>query len=133
VEYVKQRICLDLGWEDGSPEMARFQEQMLFWKSEDWLYEKEFRKAFVHSSPSLVTRALEDKCYGCKSTGYFFPFPAEAIVSVTLGPRVSPEYETKVREVLQKPHFSQVKLDRAVLRQSNFALEFEPVKRHVAT
>ncbi len=128
VEYVKQRICLDLSWEEGSPEMERFRDEIVFRKSEDLLYEKEFRKTFVHSSPSLVTRAIEDKCTGYKSTGYFFPFPAEAVVSVTLGPRVSAECENDVREVLQTPHFSKVILDRAILNQSNCALEFEPVK-----
>jgi hypothetical protein len=60
-----------------------------------------------------------------RTLGYFIPFPPEAIVSVTLGPRNSPELENEVREILQKPCFAHVKLDHAVLHKSAFVLEFE--------
>jgi hypothetical protein len=122
VVYIKERIFFDACWEVGSSELATYEDQVIFSKSADWSYEDEFRQIFTLSSSSLTKKPLEDKN---KTLGYFLPFPPEAIVSVTLGPRISPELENKVREILQKPCFSNVKLDRAVLDKSDFALEFE--------
>jgi hypothetical protein len=120
VNYVKERVVFDACWPAGSPELLKYEEDVILSKSDDWLYEEEVRQFFTLSSPSLTKRPLEDK-----TTGYFLPFPAEAIVSVTLGPRCSPELEKDVRELLLKPNFFRVKLDRAVLNKNDFVMEFE--------
>lgn len=146
VTYVKERVACDACWEVGSPELLQFEEQVIFFKSDEWLYEDEFRQFFPLSSTSLKKKPLDNKekysknflwkCVrsfkkfvGLKNkdqpTGYFLPFPPEAIVSVTLGPRSSPELEKEVREILQKPCYADVKLDHAVFHKSDFVLEFE--------
>jgi hypothetical protein len=121
VKYDKQRVWFDACWEIGSPEMAMFDDQITFSKSTDWSYEEEFRQIFTLPSSLLVKKAVYDidRTWGC-----FLPFPPEAIVSVTLGPRCSPEFESEVREVHQKPCFAHVKFDRAVLHESDFVLDF---------
>lgn len=145
VTYVSNRVVHDACWEDGSPEMANFENQIIFSKSVDWIYEQEFRQIFTLSS--LTKKPLEEKsknsrsflrkcarsflrCVGLRdkdhTLGYFLSFPPEAVVSVTLGPRSSPELESEVQQILQKPCFSHVeKPDRAVLHKNDFVIEFE--------
>ena len=122
VDYVKERVVFDSCWEDGSPEMAKYEEQVIFSKSLDWDYEREFRQIISLSSPLLIKKPLKCKVH---TPGYFLPFLPEAIVSVTLGPRCPPELADEVRTLLQRPGFSRVKLDRAVLHKDDFTLEFE--------
>jgi hypothetical protein len=102
--------------------MANYESQIISSKSDDWSYEHEFRQIFALSSSSLTKKPLKDND---QNLGYFLSIPPEAIVSVTLGPRCSPELENEVREVLQKPCFSNVKLDRAVLHKNDFVIEIE--------
>lgn len=150
VNYVGERVILDACWEVGSPELLNYEEQIIHSKSLAWKYEGEFRQFFPLSSSSLVKKPLEDKekhpdnllrkCtqlflkyLGFKNTaqsfGYFLPIPPEAIVSVTLGPRCSPDFENEVRGILQKPCFSHVEIfDRAVLHKNNFLIDFESVQ-----
>jgi hypothetical protein len=123
VEYVKQRPRLDLCWAENSAEREYFRDAITFHKSDAWRYETEFRKVFVLASPQMEEKPLADG-----TPGYFLKFPPEAIVSATLGPRVSVECETDVKNVLQRPHFSHVSLDRAILDRGEFKLEFVPVK-----
>ncbi len=132
VHYVEQRVVFDACWKPGAPELDRYEVQLIFRKSADWTYENEFRQIFTLQSPPLVPRPYENKTTGLKTTGYFLPFPPEAIVSVTLSPRVSPECESEVKEILQKPHFSKVNLDRAILNKADFKLKFEAVKKNIS-
>jgi hypothetical protein len=124
VNYVKERVAFDACWPAGSPELLKYEEDVILSKSDAWLYEQEVRQFFALSSHSLTKKLLEDK-----TTGYFLPFPAEAIVSVTLGPRCLPDLENEVRELLQKPHFSNMKkFDHAILHENNFSIDFEPMQ-----
>jgi len=104
VDYVKERIVFDSWWEFGSPEMEIYEVRIIVSKGGDWKYEDEFRQIFTFSSSSLVGKPPEDVDKD-KTPGYFLPFPPEAIVSVTLGPRCSSELENGVVEMLKKPHF----------------------------
>jgi hypothetical protein len=121
VNYVKERVVFDSCWENGTPEMDSYNHKLIFSKSEDWIYEGELRQFFWLSK--LKSKLLDDG-----TIGHFIAFPAEAIVSVTLGPRCSPEFEKDVQETVLKPPFSDVKLERAVLNKNNFIIEFEPLK-----
>jgi len=120
VNYVKERVIFDACWAAGSPELLKYEEDVILSKSDAWIYEGEFRQFFWLSK--LKPKPLDDG-----TAGHFLPFPAEAIVSVTLGPRCSPDFEKDVRELLVKPSFPNVKLDRAVLNKNDFIIEFEPV------
>jgi Protein of unknown function (DUF2971) len=120
VDYVKERVVFDSCWEEGTPEMDDYNHKVIFSKSDVWSYEEEFRQFFWLSK--LSPKPLEDG-----TLGRFLSFRAEAIVSVTLEPRCSPELRKDVRELLAKPDFCHVKLDRAVLNKDNFVIEFEPV------
>jgi hypothetical protein len=103
--------------------MANYENQIVLAKSDVWAYEDELRQVFKLSSSALIKKSLNDKD---KTPGYFLPFPPEDVVSVTLGPRCSPELERDVRIILQKPCFSKVVLDRANLHDKAFELSFEP-------
>lgn len=122
VIYVKERVGRDACWKAGSSELLEFEKQIIFFKNAEWQYEAELRQFFALSSTSLSKKPLKDEA---KTLGYFLPFPPEAVISVTLGPRCSPEFENEVREILRQPGFAHVKRDRAVLHKSDFALEFE--------
>jgi hypothetical protein len=128
VHYGPQRVVFDACWEEGSDEMKRYEEEIIVSKNADWIYEAEFRQIFRLSSHELKKRDLVNKCTGLKTDAYFLPFPAEAVVSVTLGPRCCPAFQKEVIEVLHQPHFSKVQIERAILKKSDFVLEFEPVK-----
>ena len=127
VKYVRKRPFFDSSWDDRSQKMALYRQQMMTFKNDDWSYENEFRQILTLSSLPLVPRLHHDRNSGLKSTYYFLPFPPAAVVSVTVGPRCSPEFEKQVSRVLQKRAFSHVKLDRAILHKSDFVLEFDPV------
>lgn len=121
VEYVKERVIFDACWENETPEMNSYNRKIIFTKSDAWAYEGEFRQFFQLSK--LEAKPLDDG-----TAGYFLRFPAEAIATVTLGPRCSPQFERNVLKILLDPAFCKVKLDRAVLNENNFAIEFEPVE-----
>jgi len=118
VAYVKKRVFFDACWEIGSSEMENYDEKVVFSKSDVWSYEEEFRQLFLLSS--LETKSLNDG-----TPGYFLPFPPEAIVSVTLGPRCSPQLENEVQEILRMPNFSSVKVDHAFLHKNSFMIKFK--------
>jgi len=122
VTYVQNRVVYDACWEEGAPELLKkYEDQIIYYKSIAWKYEDELRQFFPLTSSSLIKKPLK------KTLSYFLSLPPEAIVSVTLGPRCSPELDNKVRKILQKPCFSLVKLDRAVLHKDDFVLEFEAI------
>jgi len=121
VNYVGKRIVFDTSWDSRSPELANYEDQIIFSKSEEWKYEQELRQAFQ-------LRDLQRRPLGEKGTlAHFLPIGREVVVSVTLGPRCSPEQENYVRLILQQPGFSHVKLDRARVDEDNFSLRFEPI------
>jgi hypothetical protein len=130
VTYVENRVVYDACWEEGSPELLKnYEEQIICYKSIAWKYEDELRQIFTLPSSSLPSPYLTEKPPKGedKTAGYFLTFSPEAIVSVTLGSRCSSELENSVVEILKKPDFSHVKLDRAVLHKDDFVLEFEPI------
>lgn len=124
VDYVKERVVFDCCWEVGSPELANYENQLIFSKSAEWSYEQELRQAFQLSDfPGARRRPLGEK----GTPGYFLPINPEIIVSVTLGPRCSPEQEGDVRGILKDPRLRHVRLDRARVDEDNFTLRFEPI------
>jgi len=122
VAYVNERVVFDSCWGVGSPEMATYEDQIILCKGKDWSYENELRQMFPLSSSLLIKRPLKNSN---STPGYFLPFPPAVIVSITLGPRCSPELENEVGRILEKPCLAHVKRDRAVLHRNEFVLEFE--------
>jgi hypothetical protein len=120
VSYVRERIKLEANWQidmrDPKTQEAIF--QMMSSKGEDWIYEQELRQFFRLSK-------LKKKRLKGKTVRYFQPISSNAIVSVSLGVRCSKNLENKVRSLLSNSHFSHVKLDRAGLHKTDFALKFE--------
>jgi hypothetical protein len=114
----------DSCWDEGSPELQDYEDKILLSKAVAWQYEDEFREIFTLSSHPLTQNMVTDKCTGSTTTVYFLPFLPEAIVSVTLGPRCSSDFEKEVQTVLRNSHFSHVKLDRAILNKNDFQLHF---------
>jgi hypothetical protein len=86
-------------------------------KNEEWSYENEERQIF--KLDQLKCQLLSNG-----TPGYFLPFPPTALVSVSLGTRSPPALAHMVRSLLSDSRFSHVKLDRAGLHESKFALEF---------
>jgi hypothetical protein len=121
VDYLKERVVFDACWKNGTPEMDSYNHKLIFSKSDAWIYEQELRQFFWLSK-------LKPKPLDNGTLGHFLSFPAEAVVSVTLGPRCLPEFEKDVQETVLKPPFFDVKLDRAVLNKDNFTIEFKPVE-----
>lgn len=117
VAYVRERVTFDSTWEERDPRLSVFEDQVIFSKNDDWSYEQELRQFFRLSS--LVKKPLDDK-----SLGYFMPLPPEVVTSVTLGVRCPVELMEEVQVALHNPRLSHVKLDRAVLHESEFALQF---------
>jgi hypothetical protein len=99
-------------------EWLQRKEEFIFSKNDEWRYEEELRQLFMLSP--LRKRMLENG-----STGYFSSVPFEAIASVTLGIRSSPELQKEIQLLLKRNDLSHVKLDKAVLHKSDFALDFE--------
>ncbi len=128
VDYVKERVVLDMSWELGAPGREKLgdkiMDQLIFSKSAEWCYEQELRQAFQLSDfGGLRARPLSGK----GTLGYFLPIGPEVIVSVTLGPRCSPEQESYVRAILKDSRLRHVRLDRARVDEDNFTLRFEPI------
>lgn len=124
VNYVKERVIFDACWELGSPELADYENRIIFSKGEEWSYEQELRQAF--QLRDLLRRPIG----GAGAFGYFLPVPPDAITSVTLGPRSSSEHESYIREILQHSPLlagRRVALDRTCLEQATFSLRFEPI------
>jgi len=118
VKYVRARVQIDERARDQSVEWFKSKDDLIFAKNDEWAYEQELRQLFLLSS--LTKRPLDDG-----TPGYFRPISPLAVLSVTLGARCSPELANKVRLILQSQHFSNVRLDRAFLHESDFALRFE--------
>ncbi|HZL13479.1 MAG TPA: DUF2971 domain-containing protein [Verrucomicrobiae bacterium] len=119
VSYVPKRILWEFEWKVRLDDL-KTQDALvktMSSKSEDWRYEQELRQVFSLSE-------LKKKMLGKKKVGYFHPISSRAIVGVSLGVRCSKNLEKKVRSLLKRPHLSHIKLDRAVLHETDFALEF---------
>lgn len=119
VSYVSERVTFDERWKENSEQCRNFYHRIIFSKNDDWAYENESR--IIRQLDKLKQVRLHDG-----RTGYFGSFPPEAIQAVTLGARCTKKFEDEVRAVLQDKKFAHVKLDRAKLHRSAFALEFEP-------
>lgn len=119
VDYVRERVVFDTTWKESDPRMFAYEKKMVFSKNEDWRYEGELRQFFQLTSSLLREKPLDDG-----GLGYFQPIPPDAVVSVTLGAKSSAEFEKKVRLALAQTSLSHVKIDRAVLHDSEFALKF---------
>lgn len=120
VDYVRKKPVFDANWKQGLPEMADYEDQLVWKKNDEWRYERELRQIF--SLASLTTKPLTDS-----TLGYFLSIPPSAVVSVTLVPKGAPQLESEVRQMLQNPLFSHVKLDRAILSKNDFSLYFRLV------
>jgi Protein of unknown function (DUF2971) len=124
VNYVSERIVFDMNWEMGGAEERKYAEMLIFTKNEEWKYENEVRQIFpLDECP--IKKPFKDKRTEKEMTNHFYPMPAEAIQSVSLGIKCSTELESQIRLVLQNKHFSHVKLERARLHDSKFELTFE--------
>jgi hypothetical protein len=117
VNYVTKRPKMAANWDTSDPEIQEAIYQTMSSKSKDWIYEQELRQFFKLSK-------LKKKPLKNKTVGYFQPISTDAIATVSLGVRCSKKLENKVRSLLKTPHFSHVKLNRAVLHESEFALKF---------
>lgn len=117
VNYVRERIVFDATWKESSAEVREYEQKMVFSKNEDWRYEGELRQLF--ELPKLKQKLLDDG-----TLGYFLPIPAAAVLSVTLGTKCSAELEKIVCSALAQGNLSHVKLNRAVLHESEYALKF---------
>jgi hypothetical protein len=118
VEYVRERVVLDSSCAPGGLKERTSTEQLIFSKNDEWKYEDELRQLFT-------LRGLPQRPLDNGTTGYFLPIPPAVLTSVSLGMRCPAELERKVRSALRNPGLSHVKLDRAVLHQSEFVLRFE--------
>lgn len=118
VNYIRERVVYDQNWKGGSKEFADYFQQLVFSKNDAWKYEGELRLI-------IELKRLRKKQFREGRIGYFGSFPAEVIQTVTLGAKCTKQFEDSVRAVLQDKKFAHVKLDRAVLHRSEFALEFK--------
>jgi len=118
VKYVRERVLFDASWLERDARVRAFEKQLVFSKYMDWAYEQEVRQMF--NLPALKQKQLKDG-----TLGYFLTVPPQAIVRVTLGARCPNDLTNKVLKALQNPTLAHVKLDRAVLHDSDFALRFE--------
>ena len=117
VTYCKERVLCDTAWPQGSAKELEYTERLVFSKNDEWDYENEWRQVFTLRG--LIPAPLYDG-----TIGYFLPLPHEVIVSVYFGYRCQPQLEKNVRSILAKPEFSHVKIQRAILHPSEFALVF---------
>lgn len=118
VNYGHRRALWDTSWKSGSTEENVYLEQLVFSKNDEWRYEDELRQLFNLSG--LRKHPLSNGVLG-----HFLPIPPEIILTVSLGQRCPSALENSVRIVLSDPRLSHVKLDRAVLHESDFDLGFE--------
>jgi hypothetical protein len=118
VNYVRTRVRIDESAQNMNAEWLQRKEEFIFSKNDEWRYEEELRQLFMLSP--LRKRALKNG-----SAGYFSVIPSEAIVNVTLGIRSSPELGKEIQSLLKNNNFSHVKFEKAILHQSDFALDFK--------
>jgi hypothetical protein len=118
VKYVEHRVVFDANWRIGSAQMSAYDDQLILSKGSEWSYERELRQFFKLTS--LIKKPLRNG-----SPGYFLPIPSSAIVSVTLSPRRSRQCEGEIQTILRVPTFRHVRLDRAILHQTDFSLTFQ--------
>lgn len=91
-------------------------------KSQHWAYEKEWRMMFA------LADATEVKVFGEKQF-HLFSFPANAILSVTFGCRMSQLKRDEITEVLQgDPHLAGIDMYQAFTDDKLFCLNICPVK-----
>jgi hypothetical protein len=117
VKYVRQRVLFDSAWKEGSVDERNFENQIVFSKNEEWSYEEELRQLFLFAR-------LNQKQLDRHLIGYFLPIQAEAIVSVTVGPRCSKGLYTAIQGALKVPHLRHVEFNRAELHETEFKLNF---------
>lgn len=120
VDYVTERVLFDAAWENNDPRAKTYHHCIVFSKNDDWRYESEFRQIFKLAG--LKQKPLE------KGTmGFFLQLPPKSISKVIIGARSSPDFLKKVQAELSKPHFSHVKLSRAMLHESKYALTIDEI------
>ena len=119
VNYAKDRVGVDIAWalrraeaSDGVPRKT------LKTKSEVWSYEKELRSIFKLSDLDSISSN------GRKE--YFWKIPKEVIREIKLGYRCPKATEDSVRTAITGSDLRHVKLQRASLDDTRFALLFGP-------
>jgi hypothetical protein len=119
VDYSKERVPVSISWtlkkRDLSENVPR---QTLTTKSEVWSYEKEIRSIFKLSDLESVSSAGR--------TNYFWKIPVEVISEVKLGHRCPKATENSVRAAIASSDLRYVKLKRAELDDTRFAILFRP-------
>jgi len=117
VSYVRERPVWNMSWVPGGVEEKAFIEQLVFSKNKEWEYEDELRQLFTLDG--LKRRPLSNG-----AQGFFLPIPPDIISTVSLGKQCPSSLEDEVRRALKGPRLSHVKLDRAMLHESDFDLRF---------
>jgi len=138
VYYGLERLRVDTALEEAGSEAQRFDDAVIrgiFLKNKEWAYEDELRQIFKLDDP-LITREpivdektgkpIIDEKTGKEALSYFYPLPAEAVVSVSFGTNCPTELEEQVNRALQRnPNLAHVRRDRARPHESEFELVFE--------
>ena len=123
MKYVRERVRYDATWKLGSVPLLRYEDEILLSKNADWEYEQEQRQIFVLST--LNKKPLDDG-----TTGFFLPFPTDAVTQVILGARCSSDLAKRAKELVPSK-FPKAQVLRASLHQSQFTLTIAPVSPHL--
>jgi hypothetical protein len=119
VDYSKERVPVSISWTLEKPdESENVPLRTLKTKSEVWSYEKEIRSIFKLSDLESVSSA--------GGTTYFWKIPAVVISEVKLGHRCPKASENSVRAAIASSDLRHLRLERAELDDTRFALLFRP-------
>ena len=108
-------------WDTSCPPKGQLEQEMVenlvFSKNIEWSYEAEVRQLFQLNGLRRV-KSNEGELL------YFQAIPPEIVLTVSLGTRCPTALEKDVRLALRDPRLKHVKLDRAELHESEYALKF---------
>ena len=97
----------------------------LLTKSSEWEYEQEWRTTTQLTSAERVERP--------NAPEYFSPMPAQAIKSVILGARSSPELREQVLELARAPDWSHISVAKSRLHDTEYRLEIQEIEQDEST
>lgn len=124
LEYKNERPFLDLfnpSPEDLEQYQNEFISALLFSKSEDWVYEKEWR---------MLLRSKEADKYKKKDC-YLFKIPVESVKSVILGSRITEKNKSKITKTLKKERYKHIQLKQAVIDPDKYEINIQTAKEKV--
>jgi hypothetical protein len=96
VDYVKERKVIDLSTPPDSQERESQIQSLLYVKSEDWIYEQEWRYVLRLDDANI----LEDKTTG----GRYLKLPKDVLKEVILGYRVDDPTKEKVLSIIRNDY-----------------------------